>query len=122
MNIVKQPSGSRDGSSKRCRPDSTLKVRLFNQSNSLNPKIIDSKHVKNLKYKHNDSLSTASSLFPSIRNTESLNNKYEDGKIVSYNLDHLQNNNNKHKNNKVNDSDDHDIERSLIDSNDDESL
>lgn len=93
VNVVKQPSMGRSGGRSGGRPDSSLKVRLFNQANPMNPKIIDSKHVKNLKYKvHNDSLSTASSLFPSIRNTESLNNKFEDGKMINYNLDHLINN------------------------------
>jgi len=91
VNVVKQPLSN--SNSRRTRPDSSLKVRLFKGDNPMNPKIIDSKHVKNLKYKNQyDSLSTASSLFPSIRNTESLNNKFEDGKMINYNLDHLQHN------------------------------
>jgi len=48
VNIVK-PSTIRS-ESRRIRPDN-VKVRLFNQANPLNPKMIDSKHVKNIKFK-----------------------------------------------------------------------
>lgn len=52
VNVVKQPSINNSNPSRRARPDSSLKVRLFKGNDSMNPKIIDSKHVKNLKYKN----------------------------------------------------------------------